>query len=218
MKAIETTAAVTLKEMRREVAGASTIYSERLRQETELSGAAGFSDMFMDACGQTVPGADAFRLGLEYIFEGYVLHYGQSRLLQPDSSNFFLLAGDHMYARGLKTTASLGDLDSIEALSELIRVCSFVHCEKLDQSVAAYAWAITTLKLAIRAAGLEEHAAAGLEQDATVDTPGIGALVWDQETGLETAFNLLLMSFPKEKAAGLRDLFAEINSNFRTEA
>ena len=93
---------------------------------------------------------DTVRLGIEYIFEGYLLHYGVSRLLEPDEGDFHLLAGDYMYARGLEAITRLEDLASIEALAELVRLCSYIHCEKLDPGLAAKAWAVTTLGLAAR--------------------------------------------------------------------
>ena len=67
--------------------------------------------------------ADTFTVSaLEYIFEGYLLHYGE----QPPArsrmtANFDLLAGDYMYARGLERIAELDDLDCIKALADLVQ-------------------------------------------------------------------------------------------------
>lgn len=92
--------------------------------------------------------ADELGTGLEYIFEGYLLHYGQSRLLEPDSSGFNLLAGDYMYARGLERVAALDDLFSIRVLAGLISLCSFYHCHGQNYAAAATTWLAATLLLA----------------------------------------------------------------------
>ncbi|MDW8339524.1 MAG: hypothetical protein RMM28_10340, partial [Thermoleophilia bacterium] len=41
------------------------------------------------------------RLGLETIYEGYLVHYGTSRLFAPEGADLALLLGDHLYAAGL---------------------------------------------------------------------------------------------------------------------
>ncbi|MHB9111690.1 MAG: hypothetical protein ACYC4D_03555 [Thermoleophilia bacterium] len=150
MTSAETHAANTLKEIRRDVEADSALFGSRLKPVAAMRDAAGYSDLFMDAYGDDVEASHTIRLGIEYIFEGYLLHYGQSRLLGPDDGNFHLLAGDYMYARGLEAIARLEDLACVEALAELVRLCSYIHCEKLDPGLAAKAWAVTTLGLAAR--------------------------------------------------------------------
>ncbi|MFA5810678.1 MAG: hypothetical protein WC935_10170 [Thermoleophilia bacterium] len=153
MAATTTIAEKTLREMRLTVASASNLYVPRLRADDDPGGQAGFSDLFMLDCGGDFPDAAAYRLGLEYIFEGYLLHYGQSRLLEHDDSDFSLLAGDYMYASGLATIATLKDLTCIDALADLVQLCAYVHCESLDRALAMNAWAITTIRLARHALG-----------------------------------------------------------------
>jgi len=150
MASAETHAAITLKEIRRKIEADSALFGERLRPEQAMPNSAGYSDLFMDACDGYAGVSSTIRLGIEYIFEGYLLHYGQSRLLGPDDGHFNLLAGDYMYARGLEAIARLEDLACVEALAELVRLCSYIHCEKLDPALAAKAWAVTTLGLAAR--------------------------------------------------------------------
>lgn len=158
MDVILTTASKTLKQIRTEVAADSSVFSARLLAGDEPAGpdgysvsAEGYSDLFSAACGGDVSGSEIYQQGLEYIFEGFLLHRDQSRMLKKDTSEFPILAGDHMYARGLVAIASLEDLYCIEALAELMRACSYVQGEKLDPSLALKAWAITTLQLAARA-------------------------------------------------------------------
>lgn len=155
MAATTTTAEKTLKEMRITVAGASSLYAARLRGDDGTDGRTGFSDLFMLDCGDDFPDAATYQAGLEYIFEGYLLHYGKSRLLECDETDFSLLAGDYMYASGLATIATLKDLTCIDALADLVQLCAFVHCESLDRTLALNAWAITTIRLARHALGDE---------------------------------------------------------------
>jgi hypothetical protein len=233
MTVTQTTAAKTLREMRRQVAADSILFNEHLRADADLSQAAGFSDLFIEACGRDITGSDFYRFGLEYIFEGYLLHYGQSRLLQPDNTNFCLLAGDEMFARGLTAIAVLEDLACVEALAELVRLSSFVHCERLEPSLAMSAWAITTLRLAARATGGDRNniAVAGSDQ-ATMATTGFGKIIWgnggeslgagdagvDESSSLDRVFAELLSAYPEGKSAELQEIFNNIDANFRAEA
>jgi len=208
-----TVAAKTIREIRGQVAADSVLLAERLRTEESLSPEAGFSDLFMEAGGSETAGVDAYRLGLEYIFEGYLLHYGNSRLLEPDDPNFNLLAGDYMFARGLRAIATLEDLVGVEALAGLVRLCSFIHCEELDPALAMSAWAITTLRLAAysRAGG---HDSPGFS--------GLGEMIWNSgvsDTGeLDAVYEQSLAAFPGKKRIELRQRFSNIYANFRAEA
>ena len=48
-------------------------------------------------------------LGLETIYEGYLLHYGRPRLFAPADRDTGLLLGDHLYAHGLVRIAALDE-------------------------------------------------------------------------------------------------------------
>ena len=50
-----------------------------------------------------------FALGLETIYEGYLLHYGRPRLFAPADADTALLLGDYLYAHGLVRVADAGD-------------------------------------------------------------------------------------------------------------
>ena len=46
---------------------------------------------------------------VEAVREGYLLHYGEPRLLAGHDADLALLAGDYLYALGLDRLAALGD-------------------------------------------------------------------------------------------------------------
>ena len=53
------------------------------------------------------------RLGLETIYEGYLVHYGRSRLFAPPDRDTALLLGDYLYAHGLVRIAETGDVSAV---------------------------------------------------------------------------------------------------------
>jgi hypothetical protein len=65
-----------------------------------------------------------FALGLETIYEGYLVHYGRPRLHEPQDGDAALVLGDYFYAQGLKRIASLGDVAAVADLAELISLCA----------------------------------------------------------------------------------------------
>ena len=52
-------------------------------------------------------------LGLETIYEGYLVHYGRSRLFSPADPDSALLLGDYLYAHGLVRVAATGDVAAV---------------------------------------------------------------------------------------------------------
>jgi hypothetical protein len=63
----------------------------------------------------------------ESIREGYLLHYAEARVVNGADDDLALLAGDYLYARGLERLASLGDLDAVRELSDLISLAAQLH-------------------------------------------------------------------------------------------
>jgi hypothetical protein len=108
-------------------------------------------------------------LGLETIYEGYLVHFGRSRLFAPDDRDTALLLGDYLYAQGLVHVAATGDLEAVSDLSELISLCAQARAEERDGDAAA--WAATAAGLGaggleeVRAA-LREHGDAGYAEEA----------------------------------------------------
>ena len=70
-----------------------------------------------------------YALLVETIFEGYLQHYGQGRVLRPADPELALLAGDRLYALGLSRLAELGDLEAIAVLADVISDCARAHAE-----------------------------------------------------------------------------------------
>jgi hypothetical protein len=66
---------------------------------------------------------------VEAVREGYLLHYGEPRLLAGHDADLGLLAGDYLYALGLDRLARLGDTDAVAVLSDLISQCAQLHAE-----------------------------------------------------------------------------------------
>ena len=103
-------------------------------------------------------------LGLETIYEGYLVHFGRSRLFEPGDRDTALLLGDYLYAHGLVHVAATGDVDAVSDLAELISLCAQARAEGRDGDGAA--WAATAAALgaggldAARTA-LREHGDAG---------------------------------------------------------
>lgn len=77
-------------------------------------------------------GEERFALGLETIYEGYLVHYGTSRLFAPADGDTALLLGDYLYAHGLVRIASCGNVEAVADLSELISLSSQLRAEDAD--------------------------------------------------------------------------------------
>ena len=67
---------------------------------------------------------ERYLLGVEMIYEGYLLHYGRSRLFSQADADLALLTGDYLYAAGLREICSTGDLAAVDALAALISKCA----------------------------------------------------------------------------------------------
>jgi hypothetical protein len=67
---------------------------------------------------------DRHLLGVEMIYEGYLLHYGRSRLFSQADPDLALLTGDYLYAAGLREICATGDLGAVRALAGLISRCA----------------------------------------------------------------------------------------------
>ncbi|MBA3400787.1 MAG: hypothetical protein H0U05_02245 [Actinobacteria bacterium] len=90
-------------------------------------------------------------LGVETIYEGYLVHYGRSRLFAPRDSDTALLLGDYLYAQGLVHVAATGNVEAVGDLAELISLCAQTRAEGRNSDGAA--WAATASRLGV--GGLE---------------------------------------------------------------
>lgn len=78
-----------------------------------------------------------YAIVVEAVREGYLLHYGEPRLLRGHDADLALLAGDYLYALGIERLAAIGDTAAIEVLAELISRCAQLHAEGRDDEVPA---------------------------------------------------------------------------------
>ncbi|HET7573067.1 MAG TPA: hypothetical protein VFJ77_10435 [Gaiellaceae bacterium] len=99
---------------------------------------------------------ERFALGLETIYEGYLVHYGTSRLFAPADPDLALLLGDYLYAHGLVHVAAAHDVAAVTDLSELISLSSQLRAEGAEGDGAL--WAATAALLG--RGGLDEPRAA----------------------------------------------------------
>lgn len=85
------------------------------------------------------PGAaaapDQYALVIEAVHEGYLLHYGEPRLMVGHDRDLALLAGDFLYALGLDRLAALGDQRAVALLADLISRCAQLQAEGEPASI-----------------------------------------------------------------------------------
>ena len=152
----------------------SPLWAEALRPDHEREHLPIFSALVPEA---------RFALGLETIYEGYLLHYGRARLFAPEDGDVALLLGDALLAQGLVRIAATGELDAVSDLAELLSLCAQGRAEGLPGDGPA--WAATSALLGrgvlgdARAALRADRDARPLEQlarQATGDAPVDAAL------------------------------------------
>ena len=80
-----------------------------------------------------------FALGLETIYEGYLVHYGRPRLIEPADDDAALVLGDYFYARGLARIAARGEVEAVGDLAALISLCAQARADRVGGDGAAWA-------------------------------------------------------------------------------
>jgi hypothetical protein len=133
-----------------EAAAESPLWAGCLRAPEEWEA----TEVFSTLC------APGYALGVETIYEGYLLHYGRPRLFVPPDDDTALLLGDYLYAHGLVRIAATGSTVAVHDLAELISLCAQSHAAGTDGDGAA--WAATAALLG--EGGLDE-ARRALRQD-----------------------------------------------------
>jgi hypothetical protein len=88
---------------------------------------------------------EQYALGIETIYEGYLLHYGTSRLFAPEDGDTALLLGDYLYAHGLVRIEQAGTVEAVNDLAELIALCAYLCAEEIEGDAAV--WAATAAVL-----------------------------------------------------------------------
>ena len=70
-----------------------------------------------------------FALGLETVYEAYLVHYGKGRLFDVPERNEAVLLGDYLYAHGLVRIAAVGGVRAVDAMAQLISRCAALRAE-----------------------------------------------------------------------------------------
>ena len=131
-------------------AAESPLWASALKVEGEQSHEAVFSPL----------AGDTHAVGIETIYEGYLVHYGRSRLFAATDGETALLLGDYLYAHGLVRISETGDVAAVADLAELISLCAQSRAEGRDGDGAA--WAATA---ALLGSGVLEGARNALRRD-----------------------------------------------------
>ena len=86
-----------------------------------------------------------FALGLETVYEAYLVHYGKARLFSTPDRDEAVLLGDYLYAHGLVRIAAVGGVQAVDAMSKLISRCAALRAEGADGDGDAWLDAVRTL-------------------------------------------------------------------------
>jgi len=78
-----------------------------------------------------------YELLVEAIYEGYLLHYGDPRVVRVADADLRLLAGDRLYAVGLARLVGLGDTAAVAELADTITLSSLAQGAGRDELAAA---------------------------------------------------------------------------------
>lgn len=119
----------------REAAGESALWGDALRPDPEREHEPVFSTL----------ADERYALGLETIYEGYLLHYGTPRLFAPADDDTALLLGDYLYAHGLVRVAEAGTVEAVADLAALISRCAQLRADRLPGDGEAWAATASTL-------------------------------------------------------------------------
>jgi len=147
-----------------------------------------------------------YALLTESIREGYLLHYGEPRVIVGADDDLALLAGDYLYARGLERLAGLGDLDAVRELSDLISLSAQVHADGASNGEAAAAalWLASTAAVAAGGGEQQEGAKAALREqrpdasDALIAAAHTSAARADATVALEQAADSVGLAIPED--------------------
>jgi len=102
-----------------------------------------------------------YALLTEAVREGYLLHYGEPRVVHGADEDLRLLAGDYLYALGLERLAGLGDLEAVRELADLISITAQLHAER-DGAGSRELWLASAVTVAAGGGAAHERAKAAL--------------------------------------------------------
>ena len=86
-----------------------------------------------------------YALGLETIYEAYLVHYGESRLFAPAEEGERVLLGDYLYAHGLVRIAQEGGVEAVAVMAELISSCAALRASGKEGEGDAWIFAARAL-------------------------------------------------------------------------
>ena len=66
-------------------------------------------------------------LGVETVYEAYLVHYGSPRLFAAPDADEAVLLGDYLYAHGRVRIAEAGGVTAVATMAELISRCAAVR-------------------------------------------------------------------------------------------
>ena len=112
-----------------EAARESALWAAALRPPAEQERESVFSPL----------GEARYALGLETIYEAYLLHFGRPRLFAPPDADSTLLLGDYLYAHGLVRIADVGTVEAVADLAELISLCAQLRADSAPGEDVAWA-------------------------------------------------------------------------------
>jgi hypothetical protein len=106
-----------------------TIAAEAARESEVWGAALAPSDerQLVAVFSELVP--DHLQLGLETVYEAYLVHYGRPRLFTAPDADEAILLGDYLYAHGLVWIADAGGVPAVAVLAELIARCAALRAE-----------------------------------------------------------------------------------------
>jgi hypothetical protein len=73
--------------------------------------------------------SDELALGVETVYEAYLVHYGKPRLFVASGDHDAVLLGDYLYAHGLVRVAEAGGVDAVSVLANLISRCAALRAD-----------------------------------------------------------------------------------------
>jgi hypothetical protein len=72
---------------------------------------------------------EGFALGVETVYEAYLVHYGRPRLFAAPDPDEAVLLGDYLYAHGLVRIAEAGGVEAVRVMAELISRCAALRAD-----------------------------------------------------------------------------------------
>jgi hypothetical protein len=88
---------------------------------------------------------EPLRLGLETVYEAYLVHYGRPRLFDAADADEEVLLGDYLYAHGLVRIAEAGGVPAVAVLADLIARCAALRADGAGGDGAAWVEAARAL-------------------------------------------------------------------------